>query len=126
FSYVGLYLFFKHVRKWDVLTFADTHLVVTDRDAFREKVGNEQFKQAKAYLEEGKIREAIMYAQQANSRAPSNREARILFAQMQVWMNRPDRAINLLYEGLDYGEYDSEYVQLLLQMMSRYEDDAGI
>lgn len=126
FSYVGLYIFFKHVRKWDIVTFADIHMVVTDRDAFREKVGNEQFKQAKAYLEEGKVREAIMYAQQANSRAPANREARILFAQMQVWMNRPDRAINLLYEGLDYGEYDSEYVQLLLQMMTRYEDDAGI
>lgn len=125
-SYMGLYLFFKYGRKWDMVTLGDVHLVVTDRAAFREKVGNEQFKQAKAYLEEGKIREAIMYAQQASSRAPANREARVLFAQMQVWMNRPDRAINLLYEGLNYGEYDSEYVQLLLQMMSRYEDDDGV
>ncbi len=126
-GYVALFAFFRYGRGWDFIGFTDVSLLALNPPEFRRKVGDEQFRQAKQFLEEKKYREAVAYAQQATARSPANKDARVLFSQMLVSMlNRPDRATKLLFDGLKYDNYDDDYIRLMLEIMAYSEDDDSV
>jgi tetratricopeptide (TPR) repeat protein len=126
-GYFSMFVFMRHIRGWDFVSLWDIRMIFISPTEFRKKVGDHQYEQAKELLEAKNYREAIMHAQQAVKRSPSNREARILFAQMQASMlRRPDQAAQLLMEGLEYKNYDEAYLRTVMEILAYTENDEDI
>ncbi len=126
-GYFAMFVFMRHIRGWDFISLWDIRLLLMSPSEFRKKVGDHQYGQAMKLLEEKNYREAVMHAQQAVRRSPGNRDARILFAQIQASMlRRPDRAAQLLMDGLQYKDFDGQYLKMLMEILAHTEDDDAI
>ena len=118
----ALYYFFREVREFEAVSFADMVMFPLNRAAVRTEQGNYQIEEGKAAMEREDYRRAFSLLREGVARAPSNLEGRMLLAQLYVgW--RPDLATELMVDGLDHGQQDVDFVrQTLLLLLSQKED----
>lgn len=119
---VGLFYFFRDVRNFKEVSLLDTFLFPLNRTSIRIAQGDYQVEQAKAALEREEYRRAFMLLREGITRSPANMEGRELLAQIYLgW--RADLAVDLMVEGLDYGEFSDSYIRLLFTLLLQERQD---
>lgn len=122
---IGLYFFFRDVRKFSEVTMVDTFLFPINRASVRIGQGNYQIKEGLAAVEREEYRRAYLLLREGVARAPSNMRGREVLAQMYLgW--RPDLAVDILAEGLDRGELSSDYLRLLFSLLIQQRQDSRL
>ena len=106
----AFYYFFKEYRNFDEVSFVDMLAFPFNRSSVRVAQGNYQIEQAVEAIEREEFRRAMSLLQNGVSRAPANLEGRkLLISMYSGW--RPDHALQLLENGLQYGRNDPEYIR---------------
>jgi len=120
---VALYYFFRDYRDYEEVSLMDMFIFPLNRAEVRVRQGNYQIKEAQAAMEIGEYRRALTMAQAGVSRAPANLEGRMLLIQFYIAFQRPDLALKLLEDGLQYAEGDIEFIQLYAFLLLREKRD---
>jgi predicted Zn-dependent protease len=122
---VALYFFFKSVRGFDEVSFVDMLAFPINRASVRRAQGDYQVGQAQGAMERQDVRRAMLLLQQGIARSPGNIEGRVLLAQLYLgW--RPDLAVQLMENGLDYGRNDVGYMRTCFQVFLHDKEDAKL
>ncbi len=121
----ALYFFFKNVREFDEVRYADMFTVIFRMDEHRSRMGNSQIEKAKELFEEGDYRGGLHHLRTGVVRAPENLEGRRMLAEFYLFAyRRPDLAIQILDSGLPYAHRDPDYLKNFLQILLAHQKDA--
>lgn len=125
-SAFALMLFVKHARGFDGGHYTDILFYPWRKEAYQTAWGEEFIEQGIALLEEGEFAEGIRRIQIGHTKSPSNLKARLLLAEIHSARGRPEKASEILREGIPYlGEDDLDYLRTTLRvLLHNQEDDA--
>ncbi len=127
FVTVAIFCFFKYFREYDEMTLLDAVTVPFNRQVHREKMGTYDIEKAKAYIKDGKIREAYACLVAGCSRSPKNIEGVKMLSEFYLMLfKRPDRAIETLERSLIYAVNDVHYIRLYIKVLMDQTEDARI
>ena len=125
-GYVGVattaYGFVRYYRQIDAVRFTDI-LLPTRWDNYRVARGLRQIAEAQRFVEEGKFREAFMYARSGVAAAPAHRDGRLLLVELLLAAKRPDDARRTLLEGLKDQATDAVYLKTVLTFLLQRQED---
>lgn len=124
----GLYILYKYKKEYDAISYTDVLLFPVKRAEIREKMGNYHVKTGIQLLNEGEVRDGLRLIRLGVARAPSNLEGRLIVAALfESALKRPDRAADMLLQGLEYGGIDdTPYLKQTLQLLLRHQMDSAI
>ncbi len=118
----ALYYVFKWQRGFDDIRIAEVVRFPLNRATVRERLGNHHIEMAHNHLEAGDYRSANYYARLGLVRSPGNVDGRLLVAQFSAF-TRPDLAVRVLEEGLDYAGENVDYLRTFLRLLLHLEMD---
>ncbi|MEO0796126.1 MAG: hypothetical protein AAFX93_13230 [Verrucomicrobiota bacterium] len=125
----ALFVFFKKVQKFDDVSYADMFTVLLHMDEHRAKVGDYQIERAKEMLEKQQYNDAFTFLREGVVRSPKNNEGRLLLSEYFIVLPKlggPDRAIDLLREGVPYAKEDPAYLQRYIQLLLQQQLDVEV
>lgn len=123
----ALYFFFKNVREFDEVRYADMFTVIFRMDEHRARMGDSQIEKAKKLFEEGDYRGGLHHLRTGVARSPKNLEGRRMLAEFYLLAyRRPDMAIQIMDMGLPYAYRDPEYLKSYLQILLAYQKDGEV
>ncbi len=124
---VVIFCFFKYFREYDEMTLLQAVKAPFTRTELRQTIGKYDIEKAKAYLKEGKYREAYTSLVSGNSRAPKNLEGCKLLAEFYTLLfKRPDRAIEVFERSLPYAIDDVQYLRMYIKILIDQTEDARV
>lgn len=132
FSGAGaLYFFFKLRHAYEEVSFPKMLVLPFRMDEHRLEMGNYHIRRGMELLEEREFRSAMHLLRVGIARSRANFEGRIVLAQIyEQGLRRPDIAIAVLREGLNYAAIEPrfmepEYLQTLFRLMlqNQYDDE---
>jgi len=91
--------------------------------AYREARGQAYIAKAQSSLQSGNFAAAFHELRSGLARAPSDRDGRLLLADMLTAADRPDLAIETLSQGFAYHFSDFEYVSRTIRQLSHQRED---
>lgn len=103
-------------RGYENFTYYDAMTFLWRREALRERQGDYQIEVARNLVDEGRFREGLTMLTTGVSRSPENVEGRLLLARIYSAI-RPERALDIVREGIEYGQNNDEYLQLYLFLL---------
>jgi len=125
----ALYFFFKYKHGYDAVKYSNMLVLPFRLDEHRIEMGNYHVQQGLKALEEGEFRTAIHLLRIGVARSRANMEGRLALAQIfHSGLRRPEAAVSVLKEGLDYASVNPEflnedYIRGLVQLMLLQEMD---
>lgn len=121
----AFYYFFKEYRNFDQVSFVDMLAFPFNRGAVRVAQGNYQIEQAMEAIDRQEVRRAMSLLQNGVLRAPANLEGRKLL--IMLYSNwRPELALQLLENGLQYGRNDPDYIRSYTSVLLRNKEDQAL
>jgi len=121
----GLYYFFKEVRDFRDVSFFDMILYPANRGAVRVEQGKYQIAQGQEAIERGDFRRAFALLREGVARAPAEIEGRMLLVEIYAgW--RPDLAVDIILDGVEYGKHDPDYLRLLNALLLAQKKDRDL
>ncbi|MGJ3242775.1 MAG: tetratricopeptide repeat protein [Opitutales bacterium] len=123
----ALLLFFKYKRNYDEASYVNMLAYPFRQEAHRKEMGDYFIEKAKTAIEQQDFRGALHLLRTGLVRSPENTEGRLILSEFyEFGIRRPDLAIDLLRQGIDYNERNAAYIRRLLSLMLNHENDAGV
>jgi len=128
-AYVGLstalFFWFRDIKKFENVEYADMFTIYFNRAEQRAKVGDDQIEQAKAMIEEQKYREAFKFLHEGVIRSPKNLEGRMLYSEFFFHRDKP-KALEILAGGVEYAHNDADYLRRYIGMLLGQQQDQEV
>lgn len=129
FSVAALLLaFFKYKRDFSEVEYTDMLLLPIRMAEHRKKMGQYHIQKGLDLIEKNEIREAFTLLRLGLINAPEHFEARKMVTEIFfVALGRPEHAINLALQGLDYGGLENpDFLNFLFALMAEEKRDQQI
>jgi hypothetical protein len=119
------YVFIRYHRGVSAAQFAD--LALPSRwPHYRMIRGEHRLQEARRHADEGKFREALMFARAGLAEAPASREGRLLLADLLLAGQRPEFARQTLLDGLRFHAADAEFLQRVFTLLLQRQEDSEV
>ena len=128
----ALYYFFKYRHDFDDVSYGKMVVLPFRMDEHRVEMGNFHVQEGLKALDEQDFRSAIHLLRIGVARSRANAEGRKVLAQIfESGLQRPDRAIKILTDGLNHSDQNPEflepdYLQTLFRMLLVHQFDEQI
>jgi hypothetical protein len=119
------FVFVRQVRQVDTASWWDVALPWR-WEHYRVARGEQQIAEAKHFVEEGKLLEALLYLRTGIASSPANRDGRLLLVDLLGAAQRPQVARATLLEGLRWHAGDPVYVKPVLTYLLQQQEDAHV
>jgi Tfp pilus assembly protein PilF len=124
--YLALYLHFKYSGGYDAITVRDVITFPFDREGFRHRRGEFHLERGIELLEASEYNEAYTDLLRGVFLSPDNTEGRLMLAEFQSAIRKPELAMRTLEGGLKYSINDPVFMKRYLETMLLQQKDQQV